>query len=192
MRHFLLDIYFPIVCGLALFAPVGLLIVGITVNIFLAYFLPHNNTATKIFEVVIGAIMFIIYASPFIFLSLVFIISLCGSIGSFALSQTSNPLSFVPFSFSAVILYWLKKQQPLIYGFLEIVIGMSAIWFSIVTSQTTSTQVQRLITISGGVYIIVRGIDNASKQSEPVKLAYSFILDRLRIVRSRWGTSPTQ
>lgn len=189
MRNFLLDFYLPAVCGIAVFSSIVLFVINEIferIVVYPSYYNSKDNeNVIKIYNVMFGAALFIIYILPLIVLTTIFIVYLCGSVGSFALSQTSNPWSIGPFVALSLLLYKIKKRQPLLYGTLEILIGISAIWFSITTSQVAANPVQKLITISGGVYIIVRGIDNASKQVEPIARAYTLLLELWRALRFR-------
>jgi hypothetical protein len=60
-----------------------------------------------------------------------------------------------------LMFYWLRGVQPFVFGILEILVGVGTIWFasSIVTTDTLS----KLLGELGGIYIIVRGFDNADR-----------------------------
>jgi hypothetical protein len=61
----------------------------------------------------------------------------------------------------SAFLYWLRGRLPLIYGSLEIFVGMLSL--SITTQGHVADLLTKLIGVSGGVYIIIRGLDNVDK-----------------------------
>jgi hypothetical protein len=63
-----------------------------------------------------------------------------------------------PVFIGAVLFYRLRGTRPIIYGVVEVLIGISAIWAGIYLSQPPFLT-QGLATL-GGIYIIVRGLDN--------------------------------
>lgn len=59
---------------------------------------------------------------------------------------------------AALILYRFRGTNPLFYGLAEVFFGVTAILVSI--SSSSPEIVGKLVALSGGIYIIVRGLDN--------------------------------
>lgn len=87
------------------------------------------------------------------------------AVGEMAAILNANPLTAFLFIVAAVLLYGVRSRYPFAYGFIEIVVGMSAIIFATITFRTpTGLSIsQLLLTVSSGMYVIVRGLDNMSK-----------------------------
>jgi hypothetical protein len=58
-------------------------------------------------------------------------------------------------------LFYLRGRQPAIYGFLEIGIGIMAVYVAI--GSTSAGTLAKVIALFTGIYIIVRGMDNVEK-----------------------------
>jgi hypothetical protein len=95
--------------------------------------------------------------------------------------QTGSPFVSILFVAVAILLYGMRTRYPFVYGFIEVVVGVSAIIW-VLPNQPTESSIglfSELLSVSGGVYVIVRGLDNASKAT-PGDL-------RLLWVILRWG-----
>ena len=75
-------------------------------------------------------------------------------------SVTSSPY-FVIFAFATALwFYRLRGRHPLFYGITEISVATAAIWLTINTENALSLKGLALL---GGIYIIVRGLDNMDR-----------------------------
>lgn len=105
---------------------------------------------------------------PLSLLIIMYIFILYIHIADYALSLLSfiisHPIGMLPLLAISIILYGFRTKYPLYYGLSETVVGATAIWFAIAQIQQEANQVQRLLATLGGVYIIVRGLDNIDKQ----------------------------
>jgi hypothetical protein len=72
-----------------------------------------------------------------------------------------NPLYFVPSLMGAVLFYYLRGRTPRAYGVFETLVGAMTIWIALVAPATQG--LTRIIGILGGIYIVVRGLDNFDK-----------------------------
>jgi len=77
-----------------------------------------------------------------------------------AAAMTPRVVIFPAIGLSA-FLYWLRGRLPLIYGTLEIFVGMLSL--SIATQGQVTDLLTKLIGVFGGIYIIIRGLDNVDK-----------------------------
>jgi hypothetical protein len=89
-----------------------------------------------------------------------------GSVFTIAASDWVISASSKPwFAFVAIVLayllYLLRLHAQCVYALLEIVIGLAAMWSSILTP--TNSSLAHLIAVFGGIYIIIRGLDNFEK-----------------------------
>lgn len=96
-------------------------------------------------------------------------IAVVGYAWHIALEEVSNPFSALTFIALGFLLNGLRTRLPFVYGTSEVFVGITAIWFSVRPPSTsplsdTGKGVAQLVTILGGVYIIVRGLDNMNKK----------------------------
>jgi hypothetical protein len=83
-------------------------------------------------------------------------------LGIFLLRSSGEPW-FVPVGLTmAWLLYVLRERLLPLYAMLEIVIGIAAVTASVRTG-STADRVPHLIAVFGGIYVIVRGLDNLNK-----------------------------
>lgn len=68
----------------------------------------------------------------------------------------------------AVFLYWTRRNNPTAYGCIEIIAGLVALALLVQTREVAL--LSRVIGFLGGIYIIVRGMDNFEKGLPPGKL----------------------
>jgi hypothetical protein len=61
----------------------------------------------------------------------------------------------------AVILYRLRGRYPFVYGMIEIFVALIATGVAILTP--SDVPLNKIVTILGGIYIFVRGLDNVDK-----------------------------
>lgn len=80
----------------------------------------------------------------------------------FILRILSNPFSVAPSVLMAFVLFRLRRSKPALYGSIEIMVGVAVIVFSVRTS--TTDLIAKIVAILGGVYIIVRGLDNIDRR----------------------------
>jgi hypothetical protein len=67
----------------------------------------------------------------------------------------------ISFIFLAFLLFNLKKKAIIIYGVIECIGGIFSIWYSF--SQSFSDNVIHALTIGGGVFLFINGIENYLK-----------------------------
>jgi hypothetical protein len=73
----------------------------------------------------------------------------------------SSPIFMIPAIFGGLLLYRLRCTHQIIYGLVEILISIVALWFSIV-AEAQSLMVKS-IGIMAAIYIMIRGLDNVDK-----------------------------
>jgi energy-converting hydrogenase Eha subunit A len=76
------------------------------------------------------------------------------------LGLISNPILTPVWLCLGFALYWLRGRMPFVYGILETVVGTLAIFYAI---QSPAALPAKLIALLGGLYIVVRGLDNMDK-----------------------------
>ncbi len=73
-----------------------------------------------------------------------------------------NDTFFVPvFIVFAVFLYRLRGHHTMVYALMEISIGIGAVYYAVLSP--SSYYAPKLLSLSGGIYIIIRGLDNMDK-----------------------------
>jgi hypothetical protein len=78
----------------------------------------------------------------------------------FLVSVTSSPYFVILAFATALLFYRLRGRYPLFYGIPEISVATAAIWLTINTENALSLKGLALL---GGIYIIVRGLDNMER-----------------------------
>jgi|ERR1700730_246642 len=73
----------------------------------------------------------------------------------------SNEWAMIPALLVSAGFYRLRGTHPFIYGLAEILVGMTATWSGIHAG--TTSLIAQAIAFFGGLYIIVRGLDNVDK-----------------------------
>jgi hypothetical protein len=73
----------------------------------------------------------------------------------------SNPYSSVLAIAIGLFLYRVRGEYPLFYGITEILVAVLAIFVSIGTP--TANPLNAIVGILGGIYILIRGMDNMDK-----------------------------
>lgn len=82
-------------------------------------------------------------------------------------------------------LYVFRNRHRALYGTCEVLVGAAAIYFSI--SQTANSDFARIISLSSGLYIIVRGLDNFDVgKIELADTLNSDVYIQVRLVWERW------
>jgi hypothetical protein len=69
------------------------------------------------------------------------------------------PVAFA-ISMFAVLLYWVRTNYRFAYALLEMALGVLVVWGAL--SHADDEPIRALATLAGGVYFLVRGVDNAS------------------------------
>jgi hypothetical protein len=64
------------------------------------------------------------------------------------------------------LIYGLRGRQRLIYGVAEVGVGYIAIGSALLDAQTRSNRTKEALAVLGGLYIVVRGLDNVGKALE--------------------------
>jgi hypothetical protein len=95
--------------------------------------------------------------------------------------RTGSPFVSILFVAVAILLYGMRTRYPFVYGFIEVVVGVSAIIWALPSQPTASSMalLVELISVSGGMYVIVRGLDNMNK-AIPERLHSLWVI-------MRWG-----
>jgi hypothetical protein len=73
----------------------------------------------------------------------------------------SSPYISIPAIAIGLLLYRLRGARPLLYGIMEISVSILVIFVSIGTPSTHP--LNKIVAIIGGVYILIRGMDNIEK-----------------------------
>jgi hypothetical protein len=73
----------------------------------------------------------------------------------------SNPLFIAPTLAVGILLYRFRSQQPFAYGMIEFGVAIIAAFVSI--SAPGNAVLPKLLGIMGGIYIMIRGLDNMEK-----------------------------
>ncbi|WP_374547272.1 hypothetical protein [Rhodoblastus sp.] len=73
-----------------------------------------------------------------------------------------------------VAFYSFRSRLPLWYGLAEVVVGMAAVGAGSRSLATVTADASSVLGILGGLYIIVRGLDNMSKGVAGTPLAVPF------------------
>jgi hypothetical protein len=115
-----------------------------------------TTKAGKLFAAIVGSVMLGLALTIFSWMILV----------AFLEPKTLNRLLSDIWLIPAAILlsflaYHFRGRKPVIYGSAEIFIGVLAIIYPIIV--LTSDLLPKILAISSGVYIIVRGLDNIEK-----------------------------
>jgi hypothetical protein len=159
--------------------------------------LAHEKTDAdrELEEAGISTVPGFILALPFLFLialalGAAFVISAVASgvvlthyaaLGALHIIETGSPYVAILFISVALLLYGMRTRYPFIYGVVEVIVGISAIIAVLPNQPATNTLVvyAELLSVSGGMYVIVRGLDNMNKAVPERIRAFWFIL--------RWG-----
>jgi hypothetical protein len=107
-------------------------------------------------------------AAPVLIAAIAFGVGLTGYVVVVALSiiRTGNPFISILFVAGAILLYGMRTRYPFVYGFIEAVVGISAIVYVVLANQQPASNAAlfaELLSVSGGMYVIVRGLDNMTK-----------------------------
>jgi hypothetical protein len=74
----------------------------------------------------------------------------------------SSHLLLIPTIFIACALYRIRGTHPVAYGIVEILTGIATISF-VISASPFGDITAKVLGLIGGVYVIVRGLDNANK-----------------------------
>ena len=107
----------------------------------------------------------VFYSSVAILVALLFSFSYAGVSLFHLVLSLLTPIFLVPFLLIACLLYGLRGTSPFFYGLIEIGIGCLAILFALEPNTTGSNA--KLISIIGGIYIVVRGMTNMEPALPP-------------------------
>jgi hypothetical protein len=94
-----------------------------------------------------------------------------GLLGNFSYAWIIGHLAYFGLTLAAlavlivgVALYWMKGRSPLVYGITEIIVGIVAAVNGLARADLNKgLDLTIVIQVLGGIYIIVRGLDNAGK-----------------------------
>jgi hypothetical protein len=85
----------------------------------------------------------------------------------------SDGLTIV-FVILALLLYRFRGQHRFIFGFIELLVGVTAVWIalhtdniagvSLMTHQSGALLLSKAVTTISGIYVMIRGLDNMSEQ----------------------------
>ena len=93
----------------------------------------------------------------------------------------SNPSVAFLAIIGATLLYVLRSKKPFIYGGLEMIAGVSSIFLATL-GPVSGGLIGKVLGIFGGIYIIVRGIDNAKKSLSKFWAEYTDTFDKRRLL----------
>jgi hypothetical protein len=114
---------------------------------------------TKLFFV-LAALFFLIYFA--LSMLLIYFVATAIATVNFASKEQQNYILV-----AVSVAYWLfvlRNKQRAIYGFFEVAVGVAAVWSSTLT--ISSPNLSNAIAVLGGVYIIIRGLDNIDQGLE--------------------------
>jgi hypothetical protein len=92
-----------------------------------------------------------------------------------ASKKLSEPVFVMIGVILAMAMYLIRKHKPFVYGMSEVTIGIAAVFLA-TRSPISADVLTKLLGILGGVYIMIRGFDNASKQVPPKFVPYWKVL----------------
>ncbi len=103
------------------------------------------------------------------------------AIGALLIIETGSPFVALLFITVALLLYGMRTRYPFLYGMVEVIVGIAAIFSVLPTQPPIETLVvyAELLSVSGGMYVIVRGLDNMNKAVPGFMKRYWLVL--------RWG-----
>ena len=78
-----------------------------------------------------------------------------------AVNTISNPWFTLLWLGTGVALFWTRGYLPKLYGSVEIFVGLTAVFYAI--NSTYTTLAPKLLALTTGIYVIVRGLDNFEK-----------------------------
>lgn len=119
---------------------------------------------------VIGCVWAIILAAFTLFFGWTFILAAFWQQISFAMESVwIRGAAAVFFTALGFFLYWIKTILRFYYGIAEILIGVTVCWMGL--GNPPANGLVASITIAGGIYIIVRGVDNAVQGKAEMRAA---------------------
>lgn len=68
--------------------------------------------------------------------------------------------------FLGILTFFYKKMYPIIYGHVEVLVGLSLVYIALQLNIDSTISVNDILRILVGIYVIVRGIDNVYQGSE--------------------------
>lgn len=78
-------------------------------------------------------------------------------------------LAFICILFLGLLTFFYKKTYPMIYGYIEIFVGISLVYIALKLNIDNIITVSDILRIFVGLYVIVRGLENVYQGSEKVK-----------------------
>jgi hypothetical protein len=73
----------------------------------------------------------------------------------------SSPLAVFPALILGLSFFWLRCRSPLTYGIIEVTVSIEAVSFAI--QAPADNLLAKLLGLLGGIYVLVRGLDNVDK-----------------------------
>ncbi|MFH6942562.1 hypothetical protein [Flavobacterium sp. FlaQc-50] len=137
-----------------------------------------NNDKIQVADTEVRKVKYFVYLTlSFVILSLTFFYFFKG------FQNYIKYFLIVTYSITLGIYFWLLRERyKLIYGLLELMAGLASIF--IVFNSTdfnfvfSSWKFENFMGIVGGLYILVRGIDNLSKTKTGIMIADFFSIDK--------------
>ena len=138
-----------------------------------------------------GNVLMLMFVLPFVLLlaaifalaAIVFgvVLARYAAIGALLIIETGSPFVAILFVVVALLLYGMRTRFPFAYGVVEVIVGIAAIVSVLPRQPPIETLVvyAELLSVSGGIYVIVRGLDNMNKAVPEVLKRYWLFL--------RWG-----
>jgi hypothetical protein len=89
----------------------------------------------------------------------------------FAWQTVRTPFTLFAFFLSlGILLYWIKSAHTKLYGVGELVFAAVAMWYALhALYETSQNGLANLLALIGGLYVMVRGLDNIGKGIEKDK-----------------------
>jgi hypothetical protein len=117
-----------------------------------------REIAPKVFLVISAAVLGLILLWP------VPLVVMWNSVTQFSSTWSARLTVTVICGVVGTLLYFTRETMRLLYGTAEILVGLAACWAAI--GQTSKAGIEGAIALGGGLYIIVRGIENCRKARE--------------------------
>ncbi|WP_148277143.1 hypothetical protein [Methylocystis sp. SC2] len=116
--------------------------------------------------------LFFISVLSIALLLLIFAVAALGILGIIVLNgiNANKYIMCVVFIITGIALYGARTKYPFLYGGVEVMVGVAAIFYTTIFStiaSANSTSSPLLLSVSAGMYIIVRGLDNMNKSVPP-------------------------
>jgi hypothetical protein len=134
-----------------------LLVLGVIVSVL--YWLNPNPDEDQTFS---GWLISLAFVLGFVVL-VILTLELWRILSPYILPWVFSEWAIAPAILLALLLYRLRGNRPFTYGLAEIFVGVATVWYSIHSEMPEPYYLAKAIALLGGIYIIVRGLDNMDR-----------------------------